>query len=162
MENSSTGEAIDDISGNAALRLRVLLVGNYLRDGQESMQRFAEATLAGLTRQGIDARLIRPEAVLGRLSASSQSGLGKWLGYIDKFVLFPLRLKREVDAAQREAISEGGAADVVVHICDHSNAPYTRSLRNVAHVVTCHDLLAIRSARGEIAQNPTRWSGRRA
>jgi glycosyltransferase involved in cell wall biosynthesis len=48
----------------------------------------------------------------------------------------------------------------LVHICDHSNAVYTRVLRNFPHLVTCHDLLAVRSARGEFSQNRTRKTGR--
>lgn len=151
-------ESVTDRPPNAP-RLRVLLVGNYLPDGQESMQRFAQAMLAGIRSRGVKVQLVRPAEVFGRLAKSSHSGLGKWLGYFDKLVLFPGRLKREVDAAQRAAASED--ATLVVHICDHSNAFYARHLRQVAHVVTCHDLLAVRSARGEIAQNRTRWSGRR-
>jgi glycosyltransferase involved in cell wall biosynthesis len=161
MVNSPAAHRTDDIRFEDTRRLRVLLVGNYLPDHQESMQRFAEAMLEGLSRQGVEVRLIRPEAVFGRLGASSQSGLGKWLGYIDKFVLFPRRLKREINAERRMASSGDDAADVVVHICDHSNALYTSELEDVAHVVTCHDLLAVRSALGEIAENPTRWSGQR-
>jgi len=48
----------------------------------------------------------------------------------------------------------------VVHICDHSNAFYSRFLQNIPHVVTCHDLFGIRSALGEIPQNPTAWTGK--
>jgi glycosyltransferase involved in cell wall biosynthesis len=49
---------------------------------------------------------------------------------------------------------------VIVHVCDHSNAIYTSQLRGVPHLVTCNDLLAIRSARGEFPAHRTRWSGR--
>jgi glycosyltransferase involved in cell wall biosynthesis len=104
--------------------------------------------------------LIRPDVILGRFGASSRSGLGKWLGYFDKFVLFPRRLKRELEAWKNVATSTGNTAAIVVHVCDHSNAVYTRYLQKVAHVVTCHDMLAVRSAHGEFPQNPTRWSGR--
>ena len=48
----------------------------------------------------------------------------------------------------------------VVHICDHSNSFYTKHMRSVPHIVTCHDLLAVRSALGEIPENRTRWTGR--
>jgi glycosyltransferase involved in cell wall biosynthesis len=124
------------------------------------MQRFAHALLAGLRQRGVDAELIRPEVVLGRFGASSQSGIGKWLGYLDKFLIFPQRLKRELGLRRTRTALIGEAA-TVVHICDHSNAFYTRYLQGVPHLVTCHDLLAVRSALGEIPQNPTRWSGRR-
>ena len=130
--------------------MRVLLIGNYPHDAQESMQRFASMMLSGLRAAGITAELIVPKPYFGRLKPSG-TGLGKWLGYIDKFLVFPILLRRKLSAIHDSP---------VVHICDHSNAFYTRYLQDVPHVVTCHDLLAVRSARGEIPENPTRWSGR--
>ncbi|MBZ0186256.1 MAG: glycosyltransferase, partial [Candidatus Obscuribacterales bacterium] len=37
----------------------------------------------------------------------------------------------------------------IVHVCDHSNAVYVDQLKCIPHVVTCHDLLAVRSGLGE-------------
>ncbi len=135
--------------------MRVLLIGNYPHDGQESMQRFAAMMGDGLRAAGVPVELLVPEPCFGNLKKSG-TGLGKWLGYFDKFLLFPNRLRRKL-----ATLKSGQATDLVVHICDHSNAFYTRFLQDVPHVVTCHDLLAVRSARGEIPENPTRWSGRR-
>jgi glycosyltransferase involved in cell wall biosynthesis len=128
--------------------MRVLLVGNYESDGQESMQRFAAFMAQGLTQAGHEARILKPVALLGQLHSSAE-GFGKWLGYLDKFGAFPFVLKSEIKWAD------------VVHICDHSNSFYTKYLRFVPHIVTCHDLIAVRSALGEIPQNPTRWTGRK-
>lgn len=139
----------------AGSRLHVLLVGNYPPDRQESMQRFAQAMFDGLRLSGVSVEWLRPESILGRFARNGQAGLGKWLGYLDKLVFFPRRLKR----ALRAAAAKGGR--VVVHLCDHSNAFYVHHLGEIPHVVTCHDLLAVRSALGEIPANPTRWSGRR-
>jgi len=127
--------------------MKVLLLANYDGDGQESMQRFAACMARGLGQAGHEARIVRPPSLLGRLYRSGE-GLGKWLGYCDKFIAFPLFLKSAIKWAD------------VVHICDHANSFYTKYLRSVPNVVTCHDLLAVRSALGEIAQNPTRWTGR--
>jgi glycosyltransferase involved in cell wall biosynthesis len=127
--------------------MRVLLIGNYESDGQESMQRFAAFMAQGLRQAGHEARVVKPRASLGQLRPSGE-GFGKWLGYVDKFASFPFVLKSEIKWAD------------VVHICDHSNSLYTKYLWLVPHVVTCHDLLAVRSALGEIPQNPTRWTGR--
>lgn len=126
--------------------MKILLVGNYLPDRQESMQRFAKMLQVGLVQLGHEVRLIQPQPFFGKIKRSA-SGLGKWLGYIDKFVLFPRQLRSSADWAD------------IVHICDHSNAVYTKYL-NVPHVVTCHDLLAICSALGEIEENQTKWTGR--
>lgn len=127
--------------------MRVLLIGNYETDGQESMQRFVASMARGLSEAGHEARVVRPRALFGQLYPSA-TGFGKWLGYADKLGAFPFALKSEIKWAD------------VVHICDHANSVYTKYLRFVPHIVTCHDLLAVRSARGEVSENPTRWMGR--
>ena len=138
--------------------MRILLIGNYPHDGQESMQRFAGMMLSGLQAAGITAELIVPTPFFGKLKQSG-TGLGKWLGYIDKFLLFPILLRRRL--SELRSPNTPHSTLPIVHLCDHSNAFYTRYLQDVPHVVTCHDLLAVRSARGEVPENPTRWSGRR-
>jgi glycosyltransferase involved in cell wall biosynthesis len=127
--------------------VKVLLLGNYLNDGQESMQRFASLMERGLKQAGHEVRILRPPAFVGQLHPSGQ-GFGKWLGYIDKFGVFPLILRSAIKWAD------------VVHICDHANSFYIKHLGSVPHVVTCHDMLAIRSALGEIPQHRTSWTGR--
>jgi glycosyltransferase involved in cell wall biosynthesis len=127
--------------------MKVLLLANYLNDEQQSMQRFAALMERGLTQAGREVQVLRPPAYAGQLHPSPR-GFGKWLGYIDKFGVFPQFLRSAVKWAD------------VVHICDHSNSFYTKHLRSVPHIVTCHDLLAIRSALGEIPQKHTAWPGR--
>lgn len=128
--------------------MKVLLLANYANDGQESMQRFASLMARGLLRAGHEVQSLRPPACIGQLHPSAH-GFGKWLGYVDKFGVFPPLLRSAVKSAD------------VVHICDHSNSFYTRYMRSVPHIVTCHDLLAIRSAQGDIPQKQTGWTGRR-
>jgi glycosyltransferase involved in cell wall biosynthesis len=83
--------------------------------------------------------------------------LRKWAAYVDKFLLFPKRLKREFMSPEDPF--------QVIHIIDHSNAIYLPKLnrRNrVKKIVTCHDLIAIRTARGDFTQAPqTSKSGMR-
>ena len=111
------------------------------------MQRFAAALREGLMEAGHEVRVLRPDAYLGRLWPSA-TGIGKWLGYVDRLAVFPVVLRRALRWPD------------VVHVCDHANAIYVKYLTGHPHIVTCHDMLAIRSARGEIPQNPTRWTGR--
>jgi glycosyltransferase involved in cell wall biosynthesis len=129
----------------------VLLVGNYAPDRQFSMLRFATLLYEGLAARGVPVTLIQPPVVVGRRFARPRRP-GKWIGYLDKFLLFPPRLRR---AARRSP-----AGQTVVHICDHSNAMYAPWVRHLPHLVTCHDLQAVRSARSEFAETNTRWSGR--
>src|SRR3954452_556968 len=90
----------------------VLLIGNYAADRQQSMQRFGTMMLQGLQEAGIAAELMSPLPLLGRFRAAGDF-VAKWLGYMDKFILFPRRLQRAL-----------GRGVSVVHICDHSNAMY--------------------------------------
>lgn len=127
--------------------MKILLVGNYLNDGIISMRLFADSLCEGLRSKGHEAAVIRPEALFGRMMTSG-SGMGKWLGYLDKFFLFPARLKKS--ALEYD----------LIHVCDHSNAFYIRYLAGRPHLVTCHDLIAVRAALGEFPEYRTKWSGR--
>lgn len=126
--------------------MKILLVGNYAPDNQQSMQRFALMLRDGLCALGHEARLLPPRRILGRARASG--GLGKWAGYVDKFLFFPRTLRREAAWAD------------VVHICDHSNAVYVPAIARKPHVVTCHDLLAVRGALGEDTDCPASFTGK--
>jgi glycosyltransferase involved in cell wall biosynthesis len=126
----------------------VLLIGNYSPDQQQSMQRFSAMMLQGLTAADIRAELIRPRPIVGNFKSTGQF-VAKWLGYIDKFIWFPLRLKT--------ALMQNPA---LIHICDHSNAVYIRYCRNALVLVTCHDLLAVRGALGENTDCPASFTGR--
>ena len=118
------------------------------------MQRYAQMLAAGLPSLGVSVELLKPIPYLGRLKPSAV-GIGKWLGYVDKFILFPFDLRRTASRVR------SSGKQVVVHICDHSNAMYSLYLDDIPHLVTCHDLLAVRSALGHFPQNRTGWTGRR-
>ncbi len=126
--------------------MKILLIGNYLQDKQESMLRFADVMEQELTQAGHEVRQIRPKPKLGKFTWPKK--LEKWIGYVDKFLLFPSDLR-----------SAAVWADVV-HICDHSNSMYVKYLTSKPHLITCHDLLAVRSARGEFPMNSVGFTGR--
>lgn len=127
--------------------MRILLVGNYAPDRQESMARFCQILERGLSTQGIEVRITRPGEFFTRW-VSEYSPLRKWFGYLDKLVLYPWRLRMRARWAD------------IVHICDHSNAPYVFATGSKKTLVTCHDLLAVRSSMGDFPENVTGWSGR--
>ena len=131
-----------------ALKAMVLLIGNYPPDRQQSMQRFGLMMLDGLTAAGIPAELIQPQPFFGRFRYAGRF-ITKWLAYIDKFVLFPLRLRRRLKTPP-----------ALVHICDHSNAMYARHITGVPVVASCHDLLAVRGALGEQTDCPASLTGK--
>jgi glycosyltransferase involved in cell wall biosynthesis len=127
--------------------MKILLVGNYPYLKSQSMDRFASLLFDGLTSLGHGVRLLKPPPFIGRLRPSP-TGLGKWLGYLDRFILFRPVLTKAVRWAD------------VVHICDQANAMYVPWLKGKPHVVTCHDMLAIRSAFWEIGEHQTGLTGR--
>jgi glycosyltransferase involved in cell wall biosynthesis len=127
--------------------MNILLIGNYRIDRQQSMQLFCDMLEQGIARRGHAVRVARPEPLAGKLAPGAH-GAGKWLGYIDKFMLFPPRMHADLRWAD------------VVHICDHSNAFYTRYLADKPSVVTCHDLLAVRGALGEETDCPASYTGK--
>jgi glycosyltransferase involved in cell wall biosynthesis len=127
--------------------MKVLLVGNYEYDGSKSMQIWAHALLRELLQRNIDTQLICPKPFFGRIRPSAV-GLGKWLGYIDRFLLFPGQLRARAMAAD------------IVHLCDHGSAMFTMKVKEKPVVVTCHDMLAVRGALGEIAEMRSSFFGR--
>jgi glycosyltransferase involved in cell wall biosynthesis len=128
-------------------RMNVLLLGNYQFDGSTSMQIWANALHRELVVRGVAAELIVPKPILGRIKPSAR-GFGKWLGYIDRFLLFPRQLRTAAASAD------------VVHICDHGSAMFASHLRGKPVVVTCHDMLAVRGALGEIPEMRASLFGR--
>lgn len=126
----------------------VLLIGNYPADQQESMQRFARMMLRGLTTAGVPVELIQPRPLLGRMRLAG-GFVAKWLGYVDKFLLFPRELRANLSRDVR-----------LVHICDHSNAMYGAQVSGRPIVVSCHDLLAVRGALGEVEDTPASVTGK--
>lgn len=127
--------------------MKILLIGNYIHNRQQSMLRFANLMKELLIEAGHEVRLIHPPPLLGNLKPG-ETGFGKWLGYFDRYLLFLPYLRREAIWAD------------LVHICDHSNAIYVPFLNGKPHVVNCHDMLAIRGALGHIPEHHPRWSGR--
>jgi glycosyltransferase involved in cell wall biosynthesis len=125
----------------------VLLIGNFPPDQQQSMQRFSEMMLRELRALGIPVELVRPEGRFIRLVPAALSFVRKWVGYVDKLILFP-----------RQFPGLRGAQ--IVHICDHSNAIYAKHFPKIPAVVTCHDLLAVRGSLGEETDCSASWMGK--
>jgi glycosyltransferase involved in cell wall biosynthesis len=80
---------------------------------------------------------------LGRLS--------KWAGYVDQYLLFPLTMRRSLTHISK---------DTLFVFCDQALGPLVHVVQGRPHVVHVHDLLALRSALGEVPENPTSITGR--
>ena len=126
--------------------MRILLVGNYALDKQSSMLRYADMLCRQMTERGHEVEVIQPGPVVGDLAR--RGILRKWLGYVDKYILFPAKLR---------ARSRGFD---LVHICDHSNSVYLPHTGGRPSSITCHDVLAIASARGQYSEQNISSTGR--
>ena len=122
---------------------RLLLLGNYLPDEQRSMLRFENELRDGLVAGGVDVGVIRPPQIVGGRGRRPS----KWLKYVDIYLLAPFVLGWRARSAD------------VVHIVDHSNAIYRWFVPRPC-LVTCHDLLAVRSALDEFERTPIGRLGR--
>ena len=122
-------------------KLHIVLIGNYRKDHQRSMILFLQMLKDGYTANGHNVDVWLPTTFFGVLSGNTLSGIGKWLAYLDKYILFPLVLKWRCIKPQY--------AQSRFHICDHSNAVYVPYLPYNRTLVTCHDVLAIKGAFGD-------------
>ena len=120
---------------------RMILIGNYKPDKQYSMLIFQVLMAEGYTKSKLQVSVICPREIFGKLSFNRPS-LAKWLGYIDKFLVFPIKLLF-VRSLNFILFREVG-----YHICDHSNAFYLYFLPKNKTIITCHDVLAIRTGLG--------------
>lgn len=73
------------------MNLKIILIGNYRPDKQYSMQIFEELIAEGYIKANLSINIIRPREFFGKLSVNNSS-LFKWLGYVDKFLIFPMQL----------------------------------------------------------------------
>jgi len=120
---------------------KIYLISNYVDDKQESMLRFAALVANALSSSGVESVTLSPTNHALTLAKMLRLQLAlKWFAYIDKYIIFPLRLL---------AIALTEKPDAVFHILDHSNSVYGMFLPGRPYVVTCHDLIAVRGAFGD-------------
>lgn len=130
---------------------RVLIVGNFEPDAQQSMLRYAALLVREYQKAGFEVNVRSPRLKVGTWGGTYRySGLPKYLGYFDKFVIFPWDLRRKISRWKPDQ----------VHIADHSNAMYAAHTRGVPTTITCHDLLQVRAARGEFPAQTVGFVGR--
>jgi glycosyltransferase involved in cell wall biosynthesis len=115
--------------------------------GSRSHDHFAKMLVGAYQRRGHTVELRQPEAVLRKWLGGRAA---KWAGYIDQYILFPPRIYLR---ARRDP------PDTLYVFCDHALGPWIPLLAHRPHIVHCHDFLALRSALGEIAENPTSLTG---
>lgn len=126
--------------------MKVLLIGNYVPDGQTSMLAFKRILERELPHAGCELRVLTPPRRVLRVPTTSR--LWKWLGYVDKFILFIPLIARHLRWAD------------VVHVTDHSNGMYIPWVKKKPNIITCHDVIAVQAAKGMVEGWNVSWTGR--
>ena len=111
------------------------------------MIRFGDLLKSNLTDYPRVFEEVFPKSVLQRFPIPKR--LKKLSGYVDKYVIFPKYLKSRLNNSQ--------VPFDLVHIIDHSNATYLPIISKVSSakkLITCHDLIAIRTSLKEFSEAP--------
>ena len=132
----------------------ILLITNFREDNQQSMLRFSNLLSSYIPKSKIQFKEVFP--VPKFQSLFNRPTLKKWGGYLDKYFLFPKRLCKLLQHKKNNFD--------LVHIIDHSNSVYLPKISEcpVLKLITCHDLIAIRTAKGDFPEAPvTSFTGKR-
>jgi glycosyltransferase involved in cell wall biosynthesis len=113
------------------------------------MPRFARMLEEAYLLRGHEVKVWSPQPVAYQLLPSGR--FSKWAGYLDQYILFPLWVRRQLKKQP---------SDTLYVFCDQALGPWVPLVKNKPHIVHVHDLLALRSALGDVPENPTSWSGR--
>ena len=130
--------------------MEILLFRHYPLVEDTSMRSFALLIATGLRARGHQVREITAPLLLGRF-AKRQRLFAKWLGYLDRYVLFHLQLWWLTRRLHPRTLCV---------FCDQALGPWIPALKRHPHVVHVHDLLALQAAYGHQPFHHLGWSGR--
>lgn len=115
----------------------------------QSMPRFARMLSEGMRQRGHEVQVWTANPVFHRLPGPSS--LKKWFGYIDQFLLFPIRVNYRLRKC---------SLNTLFIFTDHALGPWVPLVVKRPHVIHCHDFLAQQSALGFVKENPTSRTGK--
>jgi glycosyltransferase involved in cell wall biosynthesis len=114
------------------------------------MRLFANQIAAGLRGRGHMVEELTAPVFFGRFLPRSALA-AKWLGYVDQFLIFPPWLWLRARLLPPDALCV---------LSDQALGPWLPWIGRRAHVVHCHDLLALEAAMGRQPFHRLGWSGR--
>ncbi len=129
--------------------MKIVLFCHPTYFASQSMPRFAGMLKSAYEARGYDVEVWAPRPNFRSLMAGSR--LEKWAGYIDQYVLFPAWVRKALKST---------SPDTLFVFCDQALGPWVPLVKDRPHVVHVHDLLALRSALGDLKENPTSLTGR--
>lgn len=111
------------------------------------MPKYAKMLAGGMEKRGHEVEIWRPKAFFYKLPLPYK----KWLGYLDQFVVFPLKVRRKLKDLP---------AKTLFVFSDHALGPWIPMVAKRPHVIHCHDFLAQRSGLGDFPENTLQLPGR--
>jgi glycosyltransferase involved in cell wall biosynthesis len=129
--------------------MHIVFLAHPLFLGQQSMPRYARMLADGMKARGHTVSIWSPKALFFKIPVGQAAR--KWLGYIDQFLIFPFSVRRRARSCP---------SNTLFVFTDHALGPYVPIVAGRPHVIHCHDFMALQSAEGKIAENPTSWTGR--
>ena len=129
--------------------MNIVLFSHPAFMSSQSMPRFARMLREAYLARGHQLQVWAPQARVYKWVP--QGRLRKWAGYVDQYILFPLWVRKQLKQQ---------TADTLYVFCDQAQGPWVPLVSARPHVVHVHDLLALRSALGDVPENPTSWTGR--
>lgn len=116
----------------------------------QSMPRFARMLQQAYLARGYEVAIWSPKEVFHRWF--KWGVIGKWAGYIDQYIMFPHWVEN--------TLRRQSSTPTLYVFCDQALGPWVPLVAKRAHVIHCHDFLALESAMGEYPQNPVSLTGR--
>ena len=129
--------------------MNIILFSHPAFMNSQSMPRFASMLEQSYVARGHQVQVWSPQAKFYAITPNGR--FSKWAGYIDQYLLFPLWVRKQI---------RHQPADTLYVFCDQALGPWMPLVAHKPHVVHVHDLLALRSALGDVPENPTTWSGK--
>lgn len=112
-----------------------------------SMSKYAGTLTDEMRSRNHTVELCTPSAFFYRIPLSGK--VKKWLGYIDSFIVFPIKFKLK-----------NYPVNTLFVFSDQALAPWIYLVKNNPLVIHCHDFMALKSALGFFDENPVSWSGK--
>ncbi len=129
--------------------MRIVLFCHPGFRASQSMPRFARMLQSSYRDRGHEVSVWTPEPKVFNWVRGTR--FAKWGGYIDEYLLFPIWVRKALKKVP---------PDTLFVFCDQALGPWVPQVKDRPHVVHVHDLLALRSALGDIPENPTSLTGR--
>lgn len=114
-----------------------------------SISKYANMLALGMRKRNHRVEIWTAKAFFNKIPNSAF--FKKWLGYIDRFIIFPLIVKRRLMQCSEETLFV---------FTDQALGPWIPLVANRPHVIHCHDFLALRVALDEFPENKLAISGK--